>query len=136
MEEYFFHLFFVPDFRFYSFDTQALILNGNVCGQTLNNYKKKLIEHNLITEDKTAARYFICNSGQIPMETTEKQHRRAWKQFYKDKEETNAAQARANMKETFGGVIYRRYGFAENGIYQEQLLELKQILRDSHKAKQ
>lgn len=40
------------------------------------------------------------------------------------------------MKEEFGGTIFRRYGFAENGIYQKELLELKQILRDLHIAKQ
>lgn len=63
MEEYYFHLFFVPDFRFYSFDTQALVLGNIACGQTLNNYKKKLTDHNLIAEDRDIARYFICKSG-------------------------------------------------------------------------
>lgn len=136
MEEYFFHLFFVPDFRFYSFNTQAVILGNIACGQTLNNYKKKLTENNYIAEDRETARYFLCNSGQIPTETTEKQHRVAWKQFFKAKETSSEAQAREQMKEEFGGVIYRRYGFAENGIYQKELLELKRILRDSHIAKQ
>lgn len=136
MEAYFFHLFFVPDFRFYSFDTQALILGNMVCGQTLNNYKKKLEQFNFISEDRQAARYLICNSGKIPVQTTEKQHHRAWKQFFKRKEERNDAQAWAEMKDEFGGTIFRRYGFAENGIYQKELLELKQILRDLHIAKQ
>lgn len=132
MEEYYFHLFFVPDFRFYSFDTQAFILHEIATGQTLNNYKKKLIDHDFIAEDRNAVRYFLCNSGQIPKETTEKQHHKAWKQFYQTKEKTNYAQARMEMKETYGGIINRRYGFAENGIYHNELLELKQILRDSH----
>lgn len=136
MEAYFFHLFFTPDFRFYSFDTQALILGNIVCGQTLNNYKKKLEQFNFISEDRQVARYLICNSGQIPVQTTEKQHRRAWKQFFKRKEERNDAQAWAEMKDEFGGAIHRRYGFAENGIYQKELLELKRILRDSHREKQ
>lgn len=66
------------------------------------------------------------------METTEKQYKRAWKEFYKRREETNPAQAWSEMEETYGGIINRRYGFAENGIYHNELLELKQILRDSH----
>lgn len=136
MEEYYFHLFFDPPFRFYSFDTQALALGNIACGQTLNNYKKKLIDQNFIIEDRGAVRYLVCNGGQIPFETTVKQHHKAWKAFYIRTKETNPAQAREEMRETYGGIINRRYGFAENGIYQKELRELKQILRDSYIAKQ
>lgn len=133
MEEYFFHLFFDDDFRYYSFETQALFLKEksgmSVCGQTLNNYKTKLINHYFIREDKKDVRYYACNSGQIPKKSTEKEHRKAWKRYGKTKLEAGEEEARAEMKAFHGGIINRRYGFEENGIYKSLLDELRQILK-------
>lgn len=86
MRKYLFLLFFHEEYRYYPATYQAQFLEevygAQISASTLNNWKRKLIDYNLITIDKQDIKYYACNRGEKPRGMESEVYKGAWREFY------------------------------------------------------